>query len=90
MKGESLNQSLKQHSFYPNQLTALIKVGEESGKLDKMFGTLAIQYSDETEQRTAIIGSLLEPILIVFLGIVVGFILIAMYLPMFEMSTNVG
>lgn len=90
MGGESLNKALKKHSFYPNQLTALIRVGEESGKLDGMFETLARQYSDETEQRTAVIGSLLEPILIIFLGIIVGFILVAMYLPMFEMSTNVG
>ncbi len=55
-----------------------------------MFQTLAEQYSEETEQRTAMIGSLLEPILIVFLGIIVGFILIAMYLPMFEMSSGFG
>ncbi len=90
VKGATLSDSLHEYSFYPSELTALVKVGEESGKLDEMFKTLTEQYSAETEQRTAVVGSLLEPILIVFLGVIVGFILIAMYLPMFEMSSGLG
>ncbi len=88
--GAALHESLSKFRFFPSSFIALIKVGEESAQLDNMFQTLAQQYTNATEQSTAIISSLLEPILIIFLGFIVGFILIAMYLPMFEMSTYVG
>ncbi len=72
------------------QLIALLRVGEETGKLEDMFANLANQYNDSVDARTALIGSLLEPVLIIGLGILVGFILVAMYLPLFQMSTSVG
>ncbi|MGH1338871.1 MAG: type II secretion system F family protein [Aureispira sp.] len=89
-QGEDLHKVLQQFSFYPPQALALIKVGEESGKLPMMFERLANQYTEEVDQQTAVIGSLIEPILIVFLGTIVAFILVAMYLPLFKMSTSMG
>ncbi|MBK8562376.1 MAG: type II secretion system F family protein [Saprospiraceae bacterium] len=90
MDGKSLHEALAAYPFYPPQLTALLRVGEETGKLDQMFGKLADQYNDGVDARTAVIGSLLEPVLIIGLGILVGVILVAMYLPLFQMSTSVG
>ena len=89
-QGEQLHSSLAEFSFYPPQTLALIKVGEESGKLHLMFERLASQYTAEVDQQTAVIGSLIEPILIVVLGAIVAVILVAMYLPLFKMSTSMG
>jgi type IV pilus assembly protein PilC len=89
-QGAQLHEGLKQFSFYPPQALALIKVGEESGKLHLMFERLAAQYTEEVDQQTAVIGSLIEPVLIVFLGGIVAVILVAMYLPLFKMSTSMG
>lgn len=89
-QGAQLYEVLSQFSFYPPQALALIKVGEESGKLHLMFERLATQYTEEVDQQTAVIGSLIEPILIVFLGGIVAVILVAMYLPLFKMSTSMG
>ncbi|BDS14299.1 type II secretion system F family protein [Aureispira anguillae] len=89
-QGAQLHEVLAEFKFYPPQALALIKVGEESGKLDVMFERLAAQYTEEVDQQTAIIGSLIEPILIVFLGGIVAVILVAMYLPLFKMTTSIG
>lgn len=89
-QGAQLYEVLQQFAFYPPQALALIKVGEESGKLPAMFERLANQYTEEVDQQTAVIGSLIEPILIVFLGAIVAVILVAMYLPLFKMSTSMG
>lgn len=88
LHGDSLHSSLKDFDFYPIAFLALIKVGEESSKLDLMFERLANQYNAEVDQQTAVIGNLIEPILIIVLGVMVAVILIAMYLPLFQMSTN--
>lgn len=90
LEGAQLHEVLRQFSFYPAQALALIKVGEESGKLHLMFERLAAQYTEEVDQQTAVIGSLIEPVLIVFLGGIVAVILVAMYLPLFKMSTSMG
>lgn len=90
LEGKPLNEVLGQFSFYPEQLVALIQVGEESSTLDQMFKKLAHQYNSEAERKTAMIGSLLEPVLIVSLGVLVGVILVAMYMPLFQMTVGVG
>lgn len=89
-QGTQLHDALRIFAFYPPQALALIQVGEESGKLPTMFDRLAQQYTEEVDQQTAVIGSLIEPILIVFLGTIVAVILVAMYLPLFKMSTSMG
>lgn len=89
LNGNSLNETLEKFKFYPEELIALIKVGEEASQLDTMFSKLAEQYNEEVEQQTKTIGSLLEPILIISLGVIVGFILIAMYMPLFQLSMGI-
>jgi type IV pilus assembly protein PilC len=88
LKGESLHKSLSEFAFYPAKMIQLIKVGEEINRMDHFFEKIASQYTEEVEYRTNTISSLLEPLIIIFLGLVVGVILIAMYLPMFQMSNS--
>ncbi|WP_316833730.1 type II secretion system F family protein [Pedobacter nutrimenti] len=88
LKGESLHKSLSAFPFYPPKMIQLIKVGEEVNRMDYFFEKIAMQYTEEVEYRTNTLSSLLEPLIIIFLGLVVGVILIAMYLPMFQMSNN--
>lgn len=90
MRGQSLHSSLAKFKIYNKRMISLIKVAEEVNQLDTMFGKLAKQYSDEVEHQTSILGSLIEPIMIIFLGLLVAIILVAMYLPLFQMSSTVG
>jgi type IV pilus assembly protein PilC len=70
-------------------LIALIKVGEEVNKLDIIFNTLGSQYSEEIDQDTKLLGSLVEPLLIIFLGLFVAVILVSMYMPLFRLGTSI-
>lgn len=88
LQGNSLNESLAQFDFYPAKIVQLIKVGEEVNRLDFFFEQIANQLTEEIEYKTSTISNMLEPLIIIFLGFVVGLILIAMYLPMFEMSNS--
>jgi len=90
LAGEMLNKTLNKSNFFPSRLIALLKVGEEASNLDEMFKKVANEYNKEVERKTATIGSLIEPVLIVCLGGLVGFILVAMYLPLFQLSVGVG
>lgn len=90
LKGESLHASLSNFKIYNKRMVSLIKVGEEVNQLDMIFEKLAKQYTDEVEHQTSTLGSLIEPIMIVFLGVLVAVILVAMYLPLFQLSTAVG
>jgi type IV pilus assembly protein PilC len=88
MNGQSLHQSLQQFSIYPAKMIQLIKVGEETNQLDYFFERISEQYIDEVEFKTSTISSTMEPLIIIFLGLIVGVILIAMYLPLFQMSNS--
>ena len=90
MKGLPLHVSLAKFKIYNKRMISLIKVAEEVNQLDTMFSKLAKQYSDEVEHQTSILGSLIEPIMIIFLGLLVAMILVAMYLPLFQMGSTVG
>ena len=88
LKGKLLHESLSKFSFYPAKMIQLIKIGEEVNRMDYFFDKIAIQYTEEIEYKTNTLSSAMEPLIIIFLGLVVGIILIAMYLPMFQMSNN--
>jgi type IV pilus assembly protein PilC len=90
LNGRSLWKSMSAHTIYEYKMIALIKIAEEVNKLDEMFNTIADQYADETEYQITILNSLLEPILIIFLGLVVGIILVAMYMPLFQLGNNIN
>jgi type IV pilus assembly protein PilC len=88
MNGKTLHESLQQFSIYPSKMIQLVKVGEETNKLDYFFAKLAEQYVEEVEYKTSALSSVMEPLIIIFLGLVVGVILISMYLPLFQMSNS--
>ena len=71
-------------------MVSLIKVGEEVNQLDIVFNRLKNQYMEEVDYQTSMASGILEPLMIVFVGIFVGIILISMYLPIFELSTSIG
>ncbi len=90
MHGSSLNESLSKFPVYNKRMISLIRVAEEVNQLDLMFNKLSKQYSDEIEHETSMLGSVIEPLMIVFLGMMVAVILVAMYLPMFKLSSAFG
>jgi type IV pilus assembly protein PilC len=88
MLGSSLAKTLSKHEFYPVKFIQMIRIAEEVNKLEYFFEQLANQYTEEVEYKTNAISGMLEPLIIIFLGLAVGVILIAMYLPMFQMSNS--
>ena len=88
LHGSSLSETLGKHDFYPVKFIQMIKIAEEVNKLEYFFEQLSTQYTEEVEYKTNAISGLLEPLIIIFLGMAVGIILIAMYLPMFQMSNS--
>ena len=88
LAGQSLNESLSKHRIFPQKLTALIKVSEEVNAPEMIFEKLSRQYSDEIEHQQAVVGKVIEPFCIIVLGFIIGFILIAMYLPLFQLSNG--
>ncbi|MDQ3109894.1 MAG: type II secretion system F family protein [Bacteroidota bacterium] len=90
MHGSSLHDCLAKFPVYNKRMISLIRVAEEVNQLDMMFDKLSKQYSDEIEHETSILGSVIEPLMIVFLGLMVAVILVAMYLPMFKLSSSFG
>jgi type IV pilus assembly protein PilC len=89
MHGSTLYSSLSKFGIYNSRMRSLIKVAEEVNQMDVIFGKLAKQYTDEVEHKTSLLGSVIEPVMIVFLGVMVALILIAMYLPLFQLSTSI-
>lgn len=90
LTGSSLSDSLKGNKIFDNKMIALIKVAEETNQLEFIFERLNNQYNIELQQRSKLLSTVMEPLIIVFVGIMVGVILIAMYLPMFKLSSVLG
>jgi type IV pilus assembly protein PilC len=87
LHGKSLHESMSECAVFDKRSCSLVKVGEEVNKLEDIFTTLSKQYSEQLEHTIGMLGGLLEPILIIFIGLLVGVILVAMYLPMFQMGS---
>jgi len=87
--GASLHEALGSHRIYPRKMVAMIRVGEEVNQLDTFFSKVSLQYAAEVEYQTNILSKFMEPLIIVVLGVVVGVILIAMYLPLFKLGQAV-
>jgi type IV pilus assembly protein PilC len=78
--------SMQQVNLFPNMVIQMTAIGEESGSLDEMLIKVAEAYEEEVNNAVDALSSLLEPIIIVFVGVVVGTMVIAMYLPIFKMA----
>lgn len=88
--GKTISEPLAKSQVFPKMVTHMISVGESTGALDAMLGKIADFYEDEVDQAVAAMTSLLEPIMMVVLGTIIGFIVIAMYLPIFTMASAIG
>jgi len=89
-EGKSLSEPLGTTGVFPPMVVQMINVGEATGALDAMLGKIADFYDEEVDAAVGALTALLEPMLMVFLGTVIGFIVIAMYLPIFKMASVVG
>ena len=88
-KGGNVYESMEEHEIFPKILTRMVNVGEESGQLDKILLQIADEYEEEAEDSITGLTSLLEPLLIVAMGIIVGFIVVALFFPIFTMGSLV-
>jgi type IV pilus assembly protein PilC len=88
--GKTISDPLAKSGTFPKMVTHMISVGESTGALDSMLGKIADFYEDEVDQAVTNLTALLEPMMMVFLGVTVGFIVVAMYLPIFTMASAIG
>lgn len=87
--GTQLQQSMKQTGMFPNMVVQMVAIGEESGSLDEMLGKVADFYEEEVDNLVDGLSSLLEPMIMAILGVMVGGLVIAMYLPIFKLGAVV-
>ena len=89
-QGQNFATPLQESTLFPTMVSSMVAVGESTGTLDDTLGKVAEIYEDEVDNAIAAMMSLIEPAMIVIIGGIVGFILIAMYLPIFDMANNVN
>ncbi|MBI4823779.1 MAG: type II secretion system F family protein [Nitrospirae bacterium] len=86
-EGKTLAEPLSKAKVFPPMVTHMIAVGESTGALDAMLGKIADFYDDEVDAAVSNLTAMMEPLLMIFLGTTVGFVIVAMYLPIFKMIT---
>lgn len=89
-EGKTMAEPLEKTTVFPPMVTQMISVGEATGSLDTMLSKIADFYDDEVDAAVGALTLLMEPMLMVFLGVTIGFIVMAMYLPIFKMASLVG
>ena len=89
-EGESVSGPMEASKAFPPLVTKMISIGEETGQLDKMLIQIADSFEDEVDVAVSGLTSLLEPLLIVFMGLMVGFIVVAMFMPLFSIGKLIG
>jgi len=88
--GETITGPLEESEVFPPMVMQMVNVGEQTGELDKMLGKIAEYYEDEVDAAVESLTSVIEPIIIVYLGVVIGGMVLAMYLPLFSMMETFG
>ena len=84
-EGARIAQTMTENSVFPPMVSQMVKIGEETGELDKMLSKIADFYEDEVDTAVAALTSIIEPIMMIGVGAMVGVIVISMYMPMFKM-----
>ena len=87
--GTSLTVAMQNADVFPTMVTQMVAIGEESGALDAMLGKVADFYEDEVDEAVAQLSSLMEPMIMVILGVVIGGLVVAMYMPIFKLGSVV-
>ena len=88
--GDTLTKLFLKEPLFPPTFSQLISVGEQTGQLDEMFGSVAMYYEEEFDTSVDNMSSLIEPIMIVFMGLMIGGLMIAMYSPIFNVGAIIG
>ena len=88
-EGQSMLEPLSESTVFPPMVTSMIGVGESTGKMDAMLSKIADFYEEEVDNAVGAMKQLIEPIMILVLGVVIGGLVIAMYLPIFKMGSIV-
>ena len=89
-QGKTISEPLAKSGVFPSMVVQMVQVGEQTGAMDTMLSKIADFYEDEVDEATQNLLSLLEPLIILFLGVVIGGIVIAMYMPMFSLISKIG
>ena len=89
-EGSTLGQPLRDSGVFPPLVTRMIAVGEQTGEMEEMFNKIADIYDLQVETTLSALTSLLEPIMILMIGVVMGFIVFAILLPIFELTSAIG
>ena len=89
-EGVPIAQPLVENAVFPPMVSQMVKIGEETGELEKMLAKIADFYEDEVDASIQSLTSIVEPIMMLLVGLMVGVIIIAMYLPMFKMLSLIG
>jgi type IV pilus assembly protein PilC len=89
-EGENIAEPLSRSKIFPSMVTRMVSVGEQSGELEKMLSKIADFYDEQVDTSVAGLTSLIEPLIIAFLGIVVGTIVVCMFLPIFKLTSVLG
>jgi type IV pilus assembly protein PilC len=88
--GSNLTSAMEASGLFPAMVTQMVAIGEESGQLDGMLGKTADFYEAEVDDAVEALSSLMEPLIMVFLGGLIGGLVVAMYLPIFKLGSVVG
>ncbi|NNL65305.1 MAG: type II secretion system F family protein, partial [Myxococcales bacterium] len=88
-EGRTLAEPLSESGIFPGMVVQMVGVGEQTGAMDNMLTKIADFYEDEVDNAVAALTSMLEPLMMVFLGGSVGSILVAMYLPIFKIAETI-
>jgi general secretion pathway protein F len=85
-RGADLSMALRQSRVFPSYVADMVTVGESSGNLEEMLDTVSTYYDTRAKQRVASLTAMIEPLIIVIMGVVIAFILVSILLPLFEMN----
>ena len=88
--GTQLNVAMKSSNLFPNMVVQMTAIGEEAGSMDSMLAKVADFYEEEVDNAVDSLSSLLEPLIMAVLGVLIGGLVIAMYMPIFQMGKVVG
>ncbi len=89
-EGQTLATPLAKHPVFPPMVVQMVEIGDVTGALDTMLSKIADFYEEEVDRAVEALTAMLEPMMMVFLGVVLGFIIVAMYLPIFKMASLVA
>ena len=84
--GQQLQVAMRDTNLFPNMVVQMVAIGEESGSIDQMLGKVADFYEREVDDAVDALSSLMEPLIMAVLGVLIGGLVIAMYLPIFKMG----